>query len=192
MWIQTYTGKEVDPLNPNIDDINIVDIAHALSNLCRYTGHCSVFYSVAEHSVVGALELSEYIKYGLDRFTYLGDVEKNILNCQKQYFLHDASEAYLNDIARPVKPNLPGYKKIEEDLTKIIYQKFGLEYPYNWYVKDMDNIMLYSESQYLFSSTKDWTYEKDSWQLEKDKFRFYSPKDAKIWFLETYERLFNK
>ena len=51
MVIQTFTGKKFDPLNPNLNDFCIEDIAHSLSLQCRFTGHCRVFYSVAEHSV---------------------------------------------------------------------------------------------------------------------------------------------
>ena len=88
----TYTGKEFYPLDPNPADIDIKDIAHALSNCCRFAGHIKSFYSVAQHSVIVS-ELCE---------------PENAL----AGLLHDASEAYLSDIARPVKytEQMEGYR----------------------------------------------------------------------------------
>ncbi len=191
MWIQTYTGKRIDPTNPKIEEIDIIDIAHALSNLCRYTGHCSQFYSVAEHSVIGTLQFPDYIKSR--PFVCQNTSDEYIRKMQKQFLLHDASEAYFNDIARPVKPNLPGYKKLEKNLEQIIFRKFNLDYLFYFYVKEMDNIMLYNESQYLFSDTKDWDFtEQDKYLIRKENFNFYLPKDANILYLETFLKLFNK
>src|SRR5271156_4912831 len=80
-WIQTFTGKKFYPFNPKPQDIDIRDIAHALSNICRFTGHTKRFYSVAEHSRNVAKLVPAHMKL--------------------QALLHDASEAYLCDIARP-------------------------------------------------------------------------------------------
>ena len=74
-WIQTYTGRQFWPLDPRIEDIDIHDIAHALSHQCRYSGHCLRFYSVAEHSVLLSHHVAgEHMLWAL---------------------LHDAWEAYL-------------------------------------------------------------------------------------------------
>lgn len=83
-WIQTSGGKKFWPLNPRKGDVDIHDIAHALSNECRYNGHCSSFYSVAQHSVLLSIAMAGK---GLARAA----------------LLHDASEAYLKDLPRPVK-----------------------------------------------------------------------------------------
>jgi 5'-deoxynucleotidase YfbR-like HD superfamily hydrolase len=104
-WIQTYSGIKMHPLSPTEEEISIEDIAHALSNLCRFTGHCNKFYSVAQHSVlVSVYSPRDYAMWGL---------------------LHDASEAYLNDIARPIKisDEYNTYRKIEENLMKVIAKK---------------------------------------------------------------------
>ena len=112
-WIQTYTGKKFFPLKPNPADICIEDIAHSLSMQCRFAGHSKQFYSVAQHcnAMVNCWfphpEQRELAKYAL---------------------LHDASEAYLTDIPRPLKhlPEFQFYRKAKKRLTKMIYIKFGL------------------------------------------------------------------
>lgn len=87
-WILTYTGREFWPLDPRAEDVFIEDIAHALALTCRFTGHCREFYSVAQHSVL----CSHYVAdHGGDTGTQLAAL------------LHDASEAYLPDVARPIK-----------------------------------------------------------------------------------------
>ena len=96
--IMTYTKKMFDPLHPNAELIDTEDIAHALSMLCRANGHFKSFYSVAQHSI-------NCMKEAKAR----GYSERIQLAC----LLHDASEAYLSDVTRPVKAELPRYKEIE-------------------------------------------------------------------------------
>ena len=107
--IKTYRGIFFDPLNPNPEDIDIVDISHALSMLCRANGHSPVFYSVAQHSI-------NCRKEALAR----GYSHRVQLAC----LLHDASEAYLSDITRPVKAELPKYLEIEKPLQNAIGNKW--------------------------------------------------------------------
>jgi hypothetical protein len=92
-WIQTYSGRQFWPLDPRVEDVHLEDIAHALSNVCRYTGHVREFYSVAEHSV--------HVSWSCEPEDALWGL------------LHDASEAYLADMARPVKQNMPVYVAAE-------------------------------------------------------------------------------
>lgn len=101
--IRTYTGILFDPFHPKIEDINIYDIAHALSNECRYAGHCSKFYSVAEHSVIISKLCSE----------------ENALTG----LLHDGSEAYVKDLPRPIKhhPKFKFYRDFSNKIQKLIY-----------------------------------------------------------------------
>ena len=113
--ILTYTKKMFDPLYPNVEQIDIEDIAHALSMLCRANGHVKSFYSVAQHSINCALEAKAR-----------GCSRKIQLAC----LLHDASEAYLSDVTRPVKAALPGYKEIEAPLQDAIWNKW-LDSPLN-------------------------------------------------------------
>ena len=102
--IQTYTGRKFFPVAPRAEDIEILDVAHALSMLCRYTGHTKQFYSVAQHSVlVSRIVPPQDAAWGL---------------------LHDASEAYLCDVARPIKP----YRLLEQRLMVQVAGRFDLTY----------------------------------------------------------------
>ena len=107
--ITTYNGKEFNPTNPTKEGIDIRDIAHALSLMCRANGHVKHFYSVAQHSISCYMEAKArgYSK-----------------NVQLACLLHDGSEAYLSDITRPVKPKLPEYLIIEDRLQNMIWDKF--------------------------------------------------------------------
>ncbi|ACM39148.1 MULTISPECIES: hypothetical protein [Rhizobium/Agrobacterium group] len=105
-WMQTYSGRKFWPCDPRPEEIHIEDIAHALSMACRYGGHCNHFYSVAEHCVLISHQVrSEDALWGL---------------------LHDAAEAYISDIIRPVKPHLSNYKAFETNLMTAICLRFGL------------------------------------------------------------------
>ncbi len=105
----THSGIEFDPISPDINGIKINDIAHALSLMCRGNGHLNYFYSVAQHCVNCALEARKR--------NYTSRVQ---LIC----LLHDASEAYIADIVRPIKSELDKYLEIEENLQSLIYNKY--------------------------------------------------------------------
>ena len=107
--IMTHTKKMFDPLHPQEALIDIVDIAHALSMLCRANGHFKSFYSVGQHSINCAREAAAR-----------GYSDRLQLAC----LLHDASEAYLSDVTRPVKAELPRYKEIEAPLQETIWNKW--------------------------------------------------------------------
>lgn len=129
--IKTYTGKLVDPLNPDPELIEITDIAHALSFLCRGNGHVERFFSVGEHCILCCRE-------ALAR--NLGS--RIALAC----LLHDASEAYMADVPRPVKDLLPGYREKEEELLAVIFEKFlgsDLSAAEQRAVKQIDDDLLY-------------------------------------------------
>lgn len=117
-WTQTYTGKQFFPLDPAGSDLDIVDIAHALSNVCRFNGHASRHYSVAEHSILVALHVAN-------------DDERPDAQTVLAALLHDASEAYLCDIPRPLKmmPEMAPYREMEARLEHAIAARFGLPYP---------------------------------------------------------------
>ena len=129
----TYTGTMFDPLNPKPDQIDSRDIAHALSMLCRANGHFKTFYSVGQHCVNC---MQEAAARGYSR--------KVQLAC----LLHDASEAYLSDVTRPVKHELPQYLEIEKPLQEAIWNKY-LPEPMTpeerKQVQDIDDAMLYHE-----------------------------------------------
>lgn len=111
--MNTFTGKKFDPLNMTTEDVSLMDIAHALSLMCRGGGHLKHFYSVSQHSI-NCMKEAKARNYP----------ERIQLAC----LLHDASEAYIADIIRPVKVHLPYYYKIEDEIMNCIFKKFGLSY----------------------------------------------------------------
>lgn len=158
--IRTFTGKYINPCKPNSDLICIEDIAHALSMQSRFGGHLPVFYSVAQHSVLtSAIVPSEHKLSAL---------------------LHDASEAYLIDVPRPVKDQLHNYKEIEHALMAVIAGKFGFDWPLHGNVKDADEDMLLHEWNSLMLNTG-----------ERNPIESWSQPFAKAKFLELFYRLTN-
>jgi hypothetical protein len=143
-WIQTRTGKKFYPFAPRPEDIDIEDIAHALSMLCRYAGHTSQFYSVAEHSVHVAEAL------------VLAGQPKHVVAAG---LMHDATEAYLVDLPRPVKNGLPGYKDAEVRLAAVIAEKFGLPPVAPPIVKEFDTRILRNEAEALLGPGVDGWWE---------------------------------
>jgi hypothetical protein len=134
-WIQTRSGLSFFPLDPRAEDINIFDIASALSKQCRFTGHSNCFYSVGQHSVhVSELVPPELALAGL---------------------LHDASEAYLSDLPSPLKrlPEFAFYRKAEDFLQRLIYRRFGVTVSVEHdAIKEADIKMLVTEARDIMSS----------------------------------------
>lgn len=142
--IQMHNGKFMDFRFPGMAEYSIDDIAHALSHICRFTGHVNNFYSVAQHSVlVSYLVPEEHALAGL---------------------LHDAAEAFLGDVASPLKQLLPEYKQIELRVEKSIMQRFGIPFPLDTCVKEADRIMLVTERRDLMpksDNSNEWEWAKD-------------------------------
>lgn len=128
-WIQTYTGKKFHPLEPRAEEIDIRDIAHSLAMQCRFNGHCSTFYSVADHSVRVSCVLPPEL--------------------QLAGLLHDAAEAYVSDIPRPVKARLPSFSEAEDRLLEVIFRHFGLAWPVAEEVWEADVRLLVTEGRDL-------------------------------------------
>ncbi len=129
--ILTYTGKWFDVLRPDPTLIDISDIAAALSKLCRFGGHCKKFYSVAEHSITSSKWMGN---------RYQGNTPLRIWA-----LLHDASEAYMVDIPRPVKRQLQEYVRLEDAIQHSIAVRFGLPWPMPEEVHIVDHDMLAME-----------------------------------------------
>jgi 5'-deoxynucleotidase YfbR-like HD superfamily hydrolase len=133
-WFQTFTGRKVYVLDPKPEDIEILDIAHALSMLCRYNGHCKAFYSVAQHSViVSRIVPPDLAVVGL---------------------LHDATEAYVGDMIRPLKQSIVAYREIEDRWALAIGERYGLGdqiLHLERAVKDADNVALATERRDLLN-----------------------------------------
>ena len=133
-WMTTYTGKKFHFLNPQQEEIDVRDIAHHLSLLCRFTGACKTFYSVADHSIRVAKILPKELKLaGL---------------------LHDAAEAYINDISRPVKHSHK-LEETEKKLEEAIGKRFEIDI-YNPEIKQADDILVATEARDLMPNMDDW------------------------------------
>ena len=167
-WFQTYTGKLFFPGDPRVEEICIEDIAHALSMVCRFAGHCREFYSVAQHSVLVSLTVPPSL--ALDGL------------------LHDASEAYIHDITRPMKrlPGMAYYRELEHRTEMLIAERFGLTMPQPPEIKDADNRVLMTERRDLLTIHRDWT-----WRAEPlpERIAAWSPEMAEVAFLTRFEAL---
>jgi 5'-deoxynucleotidase YfbR-like HD superfamily hydrolase len=143
-WMEIYSARKFWVLDPQPEEILITDIAHALSQICRFNGHTKYFYSVGQHS----LNCAEFLRQeGYDK------------KYQLYALLHDASEAYICDIPRPVKPLIQGYHVVEEKLQNAIYNKFGLEIPSDFdsqIIKFADDTILMLEATTLMNSVDNW------------------------------------
>ena len=134
-WIQTASGRRFPLLAPSPEDVAIEDIAHALANVCRFAGHVREFYSVAQHSVL--------VSYRVPREDALAAL------------LHDAAEAYVGDVTRPLKPLLPGSGGIEVRIMAAILRRFDLptEIPPSVHAADLQ--MLATERRDLLTEATD-------------------------------------
>lgn len=135
-WIHAYSGRPIHPLDLKVEDIYIKDIARALSMQCRYMGHANRFYSVAEHCCfVSDLCLA----WGDKRVALAG-------------LMHDAAEAYIGDIVRPIK-RIPAIykiiKPIEDDIARRIAERFDLIWPEHRMVEFWDNFVIGTEKAEL-------------------------------------------
>ena len=124
-------------MDPRPEDIDIVDIAHALSLLCRYNGHCGQFYSVAEHS----LRMSD---------------AKELPGDSRWRLMHDAAEAYLGDIPSPIKAMLPKFTTMENVILEAIGERFGLGRMNQTYIHAADRVMLATEKRDIIIKNIEW------------------------------------
>lgn len=175
-WIQTFTGHAFPVFRPRAEDIRLEDIAHALSNLCRFGGHVRKFYSVAQHSVLVAVILAE------DRgWTWDSPILRLAL-------LHDAAEAYLVDVPRPIKRSLPEYAPIEAGIMRAVSRRFGLG-PSDWdqwhdEVKYADNVALMTEHRDLLGpSERLWAQEYNAFVPRSQTVVPLPPEAAERFFL---------
>lgn len=129
--ITTYSGKFVDPFSIAVTDINIIDIAHALSMQSRFNGHCSRFYSVAEHSILVSTLVPR--EFALDAL------------------LHDAAEAYVGDVPGPIKARLKEFVELETSVYAIISKRFNISCEPLGPVKSADREALRIEMSALMS-----------------------------------------
>lgn len=134
-FMTTISGKRINYENPTVEMLDITDIAHSLSNLCRFGGHINRFYSVAQHSVM----VSNLVPHHLALAA----------------LLHDASEAYLSDIVRPAKRLLPEYKELELKIQSVLEERFAVTFDHED-IHIADNKALYAEALHFYGDIDDW------------------------------------
>lgn len=128
-WILTHTGKHLDLLDPQPDQIDLADIAHGLSHECRFSGQCRTFYSVAQHSVLVSRIVHADIAF--------------------EALLHDATEAYLKDVPSPLKAMLQNYINLEARLNHVIRRRFELPAHIHPDIQKADVVALITEARDL-------------------------------------------
>lgn len=175
----THTGRLIDLVDPDPENLHIEDIATALSRICRFGGHSSAFYSVAQHSIlVTALVPQE---------------------CQKAALLHDAAEAYLGDVIKPLKVLLgAAYKQLEDRFETAIYRKYGVQISsvVKAEVKQADMLMLEMEHEALIlqspgrlngmmhNTAWEWYDENGKWAWDSET--------AREIFMQVFNQLFEQ
>lgn len=176
-WMQTYTGRQFWPEDPRPEDIDIRDIAHALAMQCRYAGHTRVFYSVAQHSaLVHDAALAQHPAHP---------------HLWPWALLHDASEAYVTDVIRPLKHGaLAAVKEVERRVMAVIMVRFALsgsiEPPS---VKRLDDGILGDEARHLmvYPPPADWKLTAPPLGLAA--IESWTPAEAEMQFLHRFDRL---
>lgn len=167
-WIQSFTGQAIDFVEPDLTNFSIVDVAHSLSHICRYTGHSRLHYSVAEHSV---------------HCSYMAEPGDEL-----EALMHDAVESIVGDVAKPLKVLLPAYQVIEDRMDRAVRKRFGLLPHIPPPVKMVDVRMLATEApQAMGEPPKSWGLESITpFDL---KLKYWSPFIAKHKFLDRYKEL---
>lgn len=167
--IKVSAGHYVDLASPDPETIDIRSIASALSKICRFGGHCPRFYTVAEHCVhaVGLAMQDEATE----------DVLRAIL-------LHDATEAYVGDVVKPLKAMLPEYQVVESNIEQAISTRFNVDFVrYQPVIKRYDRFMLKAEKIQM------WPEDREEWfgfaglEHRSVAFKFWSPPLAEEKFL---------
>lgn len=171
-WIGLLSGAQMNYNYPEQSDVTLDDLASALSNICRFSGHLPVFYSVAQHLV----NTSRIVPH---EFAF-------------DALMHDTSEAFTNDLPTPLKWAMPIFKELEEKIEAAMANRFGFNYPYPPEVKVADTEMLLLEKKYVKLDDRDWPHYRDiKFEHQRDKvdLKAWQPCRAKREFLERFEEL---
>jgi hypothetical protein len=161
-------GTYFDFENPQFGQQIVEVIAHSLSNLCRFTGHCRSFYSVAEHSVhVSWIVPPEYALAGL---------------------LHDAAEAFVGDVAKPLKCMLPDFAVIEDRVEQTLFAHLGLPFPIPAPIKTADRAMLRVEQEQAMMNHDGWHHTHGE-EPAPVTLKFWTPAEANMQFMRRFQTL---
>jgi uncharacterized protein len=174
-YMHTFTGRKYWPFDPRVEEVFIEDIAHSLANKCRYAGHCTKFYSVAEHSVYCSC---------------IGPEDEAL-----ERLLHDASEAYNGDLIRPLK-RMPEFAEpfriVEEKNERIIADRFKLVYPYPPSVKFADEAVTAREVEDIINKDPNLDFSlvlHDRTNIADITIKCLPPELAKAAFLDRFAQL---
>lgn len=181
-YIYTNKGNPFYMFDPREDEVNHVDIAHALSLKCRWNGHIDHFYSVAQHCI----EVSKDVKR-------MG----GSITAQFQGLMHDAAEAYLVDMPTPLKLALPDFSKAEDKISEVIAKRYGYPSKMMGIVHSADKINLHREACHLFSKEPSWLSQATSnaIRVQSKKYPFPIPMEpyhAKQEFLKLHRKLWDE
>jgi len=166
-WIRTYSGKKFYVFQPKQKDIVIEDIAHSLSLICRFTGHTEDLYSVGQHSLLVMELCPDELK--LEGLT------------------HDFPEAYVTDLATPIKRQMPNYRVIEDNLHVAIAKKFHLQFPMPKIIKEIDTEVFHMEWAYLME--RDKKVKSGRFRMEREEFRILPPKEVEKRIIYNFNKL---
>lgn len=172
--IITVGGKYFQYFDPDsIDGMDILTIAHALGNTCRFSGHVYEFYSVAEHCV--------HVSHLCPSVPFTG-------------LMHDVSEAYLTDVPSPIKRSIKGFKEWEHSITQRLARYYGFQYPFPPEVKKADSIMLVTEGRDYTPAGRNgawmqWADTVNAWAIPEPLGRPLPPGEAADLFLFRYYEL---
>lgn len=170
--ILIHSGRYFDLIDCDTNTFVIEDIAQALSNICRFTGHTREFYSVAQHSVLCSLLVPP-----ADALAAL---------------LHDAAEAFIGDVSRPLKQMLPDYRAVERRIEKAVFTRLGVRLPLPDSVKHADLVMLATEQRDLMPAHNDRWLILRGIEPRPERINPWSPKFARWAFLDRYMDLVSR
>lgn len=174
-WIGLLSGAQMNYNYPEESDVTLDDLASALSNICRFSGHLPKFYSVAQHLVNTSRIVP--VEFAFDAL------------------MHDTAEAFTNDLPTPLKWVFPVFKELEDKIEAAMAERFGFKYPYPQEVKIADTQMLMLEKVYVKEDDNEWpNYPPLDLKLEAE---LYAKVDLKPWqpcrakreFIERFEEL---
>jgi uncharacterized protein len=171
-WIGLLSGAQFNYNKPEESDVTLDDLASALSNICRFSGHLPCFYSVAQHLVNTSRLVAE--EFAFDAL------------------MHDTAEAFTNDLPTPLKWAFPIFKELECKIEAAMAKKFGFNYPYDPTVKTADTQMLILEKLYVKKDDRDWPHYRGievNHLIDKVDLKPWQPIRAKREFLERFYEL---
>jgi len=172
-----YTGTWLRgrfyPLDPRPEEVKIEDIAAGLSKQCRFNGHIDRFYSVAEHSVIASTLTTD-------------------IHLARWLLMHDAPEAYIGDMVRPLKAVIPQFQAIEDRIMTVIAEKFGLDGEMPDEVKVIDNVMCSTEKRDLIPGSPPWANMPPALLTMEITEREVLPEEARLMFMRRFHELFDR